>query len=369
MSNVVSFASLARAPRVPGQAVPQANGAGALLAVFAHHRRRQGDAWWLKENAELLMILAALGRKPGDLGLAAYQPFYEGAAEMVTFHPQYYRLILGVVTALELLGYPGDLGPRLAQWIAAEGWIESEVNDLQRAEVRHLLARNGVMLDCAGLDQRLIGFLSRPASFALPNPRAAYDLLHVVFYLSDYGRRPIDLPEAAIESLLMLGCLAHLEQNGDLLGEVLLALHYAGQALPPLWRDHLRAETAAFRVETVPCRDSSDAYHNFLVNQWLMGTMGESAFQDIPSAGAMSFRLSRPVIAPLLEWSQALKGLGARRSGDWQAMRAACAPHVSDQALAVADAGAAGSPLFDRFFAHFARAAGPVAPPLRRKLA
>lgn len=357
MSNVVSLARLSRNARpsvTPGGLAP-------VLAAFAHHRRRPGDAWWLKENAELLGILSALNRRLPELALSVYQPFYEGAADQLAFHPQYYRLILSVVTALEDLGYPGDLGPRLAEWIVSEGWIDSEVNDLQRAEVRHLLARAGQRVTVEGLDARLMAFLSRPATFAMPNPRAAYDMLHVVFYLSDYGRRPLQLPEVAVQSLHFLGCLAHLEQNADLLAEVCIALRYAGEAQPALWQEFLAAEARSFRIEPSACLDSSDAYHNYLVNQWLIGTNGAIAFDAAFGAGPMSFRLSVPMISPLREWSQALLALGPRRSVSWEEMRAACAPRLSPEALAVADAGAEAGPEFRSFFAAFTRAATPLA--------
>ncbi len=362
MTNIVSFAR-----RATGEAGPVGHGRAAgvvpLLTAFAHHRRRPGDAFWLKENAEVLGILSALNRKLPDLALAAYQPFYEGAADQIALYPQYYRLILSLVTSLEDLGYPGDLGPRLAQWVLRSGWLDSEVNDLQRAELRHLLARNGVTWAPEGLGARLAAFVSRPETFALPNPRAAYDLLHVVFYLSDYGRCRPDLPEAAIDSLLMLGCLAHLDQNGDLLAEVCLALRFAGQVLPPIWLAHLQEEAQAFRILPQGCTDSSDAYHNYLVNQWLMGTIGQTAFGVPSCAGPMSFQLQRPVISALREWVQALARPDLPRQADWGVMRALCAPVLSPQALALADAGAEGAPMFQRFFAAFARIDGPARVP------
>lgn len=359
MSNIVRFAQRARA----AQPAAVSGGIAALLASFAHHRRKQGDAFWLKENGELLGVLSALNRRLPELALSVYQPFVEGAAEMVAFHPQYARLILNLVTSLEDLGYPGGLGPRLADWMLDQGLVETEVNDLQRAELRFLMARNGRTVVFEGLDERLLRFMSRPETFAIPNPRAAYDLLHAVFYLSDYGRKPLKLPPAAVESLLMLGSLSHLEGNGDLLGEVCLALHYAGEVLPPLWLRHLRAENGAFRLTGTPCVDSSDCYHIFLVNQWLFGTIEDRAFGEGYPVGPMSIQLNRPLISPLREWSQALRALGPRRSGDWEAMRRACRDHLSESALAQADLGAAESPLFGRFFARFARPAGlPPAP-------
>lgn len=356
MSNIVRFAQRARAAH-PAAA---SGGIAPLLASFAHHRRQPGDAYWLKENGELLGVLSALNRRLPELALSVYQPFVEGAADMVAFHPQYARLILNLITSLEDLGYPGGLGARLADWMLDQGLVDAEVNDLQRAELRFLMARHGRTVAFEGLDERLTRFMSRPETFAIPNPRAAYDLLHAVFYLSDYGRKPLKLQPAVVESLLMLGSLSHLEGNGDLLGEVCLALHYAGEVLPPLWLRHLRAENTAFRISPGTCPDSSDCYHIFLVNQWLFGTIEDRAFGDAYSGGPMSIQLNRPAISPLREWSQALRAQGNRRSADWSMMRSLCRDQVSENALARADLGAAESPMFDRFFARFARASRPV---------
>ncbi len=361
MSNVVRFAHHAAQSRgASGQ-----GGLAPLLACFAHHRRHLGDAFWLKENAEVLNILVATGRRLPELALAVYQPFYEGIEAQIGFYPQYYRMLLSVTQSLEALGYPGRKSEALAAWIVAQGWPEIEVNDLQRAETRYLLGRAGQTAADDGLDDRLIRFMSRPATFAVPNPRAAYDMLHAIFYLSHYGRRPLDLPAAALTSLQMCGALAHLDQDGDLLAEVCLALRYCGQPLPPLWLDLLRHEARSFKIDVASCSDSADAYHNFLVNQWLLETIGDTAFGDIFYAGPMRFILPRPLISPLREWSQALLALGSDRRADWAAMRSACAPRLSAAAVAVADAGAEGSPGFEAFFAHFARSAQPFAGPTK----
>lgn len=353
MSNILRFAGHARTGAAPGQMAP-------LLAGFARHRRRPGDAFWLKENAELLGILAACGRKLPDLALAVYEPFYDGIEAQLTFHPQYYRMLLGLILSIEALGHPGRKSAALAEWIVAAGWPETEVNDLQRAETRLLLARAGQVVEMPGLDARLLAFAGRSECFAIPNPRAAYDLLHVVFYLSDYGRLPLNLPPAAGDSLHLLGCLAHLDGDGDLLAEVCLALRFAGLPQPQLWRDHILDEAARFRIEPVACGDSSDGYHNYLVNRWLIEANGGQGFRDAYPVGPMQFVLPRNLISPLREWSQALMALGGARSPDFAAMRRLCAARLSPQALARADAGAEASPQFARFFAAFARAAGPM---------
>ncbi len=364
MSNVVRFAAAARPSRMPA---PQ-GGLAALLAAFATGRRREGDAFWLKENAELLGILATLRVAVPAEALAAYAPFHDGLPERMAFHPQYYRMLLGLAVALRDLGQPGDMAERLAARAAAGGWIDSEVNDLQRAESRYLLARAGQRIELPGLDDRLRGFMARPETFALPNPRAAYDLLHAIFYLSEYGRHPFALDETSRAALGNLGNLACLDGDGDLLAEVCVALAYCGEEPPALWRDMVVSEARTFRIEPGRCADSSDAYHNYLVNQWLMGTIGMTAFGDGFPAGPMTFKLIRPPAAPLREWSQALLALGDRRRADYTAMRAACAPYLSPAALAAADRAAEASPGFERFFATFARpAAAPSGPVLLRR--
>lgn len=352
MSNVIRLAFRSQSARP----LSQDGGLHRLLEAFALHRRRTGDPFWLKENAEVLGILAATGAQVPAAALAVYHPFLDEAADMLAFHPQYYRLILNVVVNLEDLGMHSGLAARMADWIIAEGWPACEVNDMQRAEVRHLLARAGHKVEMPGLTERLIDFASRPQTFALPNPRAAYDLVHTVFYLGDYGRTPPHLPSEVLESLNMLGCLAHLEQNADLLAEVCVALRHAGQELPALWAEFLAAEAGKFRIDSHPCPDSSDAYHNYLVSQWLIGTMGDAAFTEIHGSGPMSFRLPVLPVSPLREWSQALRALGPERSDDWGAMRKACMTKVSAHALSVADRAAEGSPDFATFFRVFARA-------------
>jgi len=139
-------------------------------------------------------------------------------------------------------------------------------------------------------------------------------------------------------------------------------LRFCGHPVPPLWLQHLRHDAASLRVDGRPCEDSSDGYHNYLVNQWLLGTMGEFVFGVPATSGPMSFHVPRPVISPLREFSQALLAPGFHRLGGWPAFRASCAQHVSPQALAAADAGAEGSPGFERFIQAFARLSQPLGP-------
>jgi len=137
MSNVIRLAFRSQSARP----LSQDGGLHRLLEAFALHRRRTGDPFWLKENAEVLGILVAINARVPESALAVYRPFLDEAADMLAFHPQYYRLILNVVVNLEALGMPTGLATRMAEWILTEDWPASEVNDRSFERVRHLLAR------------------------------------------------------------------------------------------------------------------------------------------------------------------------------------------------------------------------------------
>ena len=62
----------------------------------------------------------------------------------------------------------------------------------------------------AALEARLRAFAGRSQTFAMPNKKAAYELTHIIFYLSDYGRQIPELPDGTLKSLHFTGLLAFL---------------------------------------------------------------------------------------------------------------------------------------------------------------
>ncbi len=353
MSNIIRL-------NVPSQSQGKAARHAALLCAFALHRRGPGDVFWLKENAELLNILECTGARPGAEGVAPLQAVYDGAEARLSFFPQYYRFILSICLDLEDLGLPGDKAARLCDWAARRGLAEAELSDLQRAEARRLMARRGIEALPAehGLNDRLRRFIARPETFALPNKKAAYELTHIVFYLSEYGRRDPGLDERAVTSLEFAGILAYLDQNADLLAEVCIALRFAGRAPSPIWEHWLEAETHRFAVATGPRANPVDDYHDYFVCSWLMALRGGRDFVKPAEAAPMSFHRAPPLAAPLRQMSQALFELQAARSRDWTAMRPhveAALSEIGHDILAEAEAS---SDRFEEFFAGFARAGG-----------
>lgn len=349
MSNVIQL-------RVPSRVQRQEARFGALLHSFAADRRTGDDVFWLKENAEILNILECTGTELPDGALAAHQDFYDSVEQRMSFFPQYYRFLLSITLDLEDLGMAGTKAEGLVDWAVSQGLAQAEMSDLQRMEARRLMARRGydpLPLD-TGLEARMRDFINRSQTFTLPNKKAAYELTHAVFYLSEYGRRDPQLDAAAKTSLHYAGLLAYLDQNADLLAEICVALIHAGEVPPPLWSDWLTRETRDFIVTGDPDIDIHDAYHDYLVCNWFQATTGAPIFDGPVMSGRMRFDRAMPDAAPLREMSEYMFGMQDARSGDWGQMRGRISEALSPGAQGVLSQ-AEQSSHFGAFFEGFAR--------------
>ena len=329
----------------------------ALLKNFATHRRFQDDVFWLKENAEVLNILECTGATPQAQDLAVLDGFYEDIERRMEFFPQYYRFLLSICLDLEDLGIVGTKGAYLADWIAKEGLASAELSDLQRAEARRLCIRRGIdpLPNDPGLNDRLRGFAKRSETFALPNKKAAYELTHIVFYLSEYGRKDPELDHEFLESLIFAGTLAFLDFNADLLAEICIALRFAGQTPPEVWETWLPLQIRSFSIVSGPDENLHDEYHEFLMLNWFMSLSGNSGFSMQIPEGRVTFRRVRPASGPLRELSECMYKMGGTRSDDWAVMRDRVADRLSQEAQAALMAAEAANDQFERFFAGFAR--------------
>lgn len=244
MTNVVAF-PMAQATRVS----PSMSVASCLVSGFAAHRKPQDDVFWLKENAELLGILAATDQALETGALDVLDTLYDQIEERLRFFPQYYRFLLSICLDLEDLGMSGDKATGLCAFVANAGLAEAELSDLQRGEALRLLVRRGIATSPAegDLGARLRAFIARSQTFAMPNKKAAYELTHIVFYLSEYRRIDPELSDDALRSLEFAGILAYLDQNLDLLAEVCAALRFAGRTPSPIWEDAVAVTHAAIQ--------------------------------------------------------------------------------------------------------------------------
>lgn len=329
----------------------------ALMRGFASQRRITDDVFWLKENAELLNILECTNAEVGAEGIAVYEDYYAALERRLEFFPQYYRFLMSICLDLEDLGMPGDKGAALVHWVASQGLAQAELSDLQRLEAQRLLARRGGNAGGkdAGLEARVREFMARPLTFAMPNKKAAYELTHAVFYLSEYGRRDPGLGRRAQKSLEFVGMLAFLEQNADLLAEVCIALKFAGMAVPATWQNWVTRHTQAFVVCDGGGAGSQDDYHEYLVCNWMVSVVGQVNFKKpIPQQGA---RFIRPAHMPgaLRELSEFIFDLEGARSDDWDKMRPKVLAALSPEAQAVMASAETSCSSFGEFFAGFAR--------------
>ncbi|MEL6807773.1 MAG: hypothetical protein AAFO97_08325 [Pseudomonadota bacterium] len=351
MSNIIALNAPPRRQRLCDRTY-------ALVDCFARQRRIPDDVFWLKENAELLNILECTGRSLSEADLEPHRAFYDQLPERISFFPQYYRFLLSIGLDLEDLGVPGNQMERLCTWVGTQKLADAELSDLQRAEARRLLARRGVgtgRVD-AHLDDRLRAFISRPETFALPNKKAAYELTHIVFYLSEYGRRDPQLGSHALMSLEYAGILAHLEQNMDLLAEICVAMRHAGRVPSPIWEDAVRANLSAFSIVEDDDMGLSDHYHEYLVSTWAMLAAGGDDTGCAVPVGRSVFVRPDGAPAVLRAMSAALMSFGQTRSADWTQMEAGVLDILDADGARTLQTTVASSAVFEQFFETFARA-------------
>jgi hypothetical protein len=351
MSNIITFQ-----PAVPRN---RAQNLGALLVALAQERRAQDDVFWLKENAEVLGMLVATNADVSAADLAPYAEFYDTIEEKLQFYPQYYRFFLSMCLDLEDLGFHGHKGKALCQWVSDAGLVRAELSDLQRAEALRLLARRAVsdQRGAEALKGRLRRFAERAETFALPNKKAAYELTHIVFYLSDYGKQDPHLSDEVLTSLEFTGVLAYLDQNHDLLAEVCTALHFAGAAPSPIWTQAVAdAHALVLPVSGVAEYPKQDAFHTYLVTGWAQAVLGNVSFEAQVPDGPVYFSSQIRRCSALRSLSECLYELGPLRSGAWSEMRERVLPWLDTQSRAVLAQAEASSPQFSAFFEGFARA-------------
>lgn len=340
-----------------------------LEKIFSTLRNHPQDVMWLKENSEILGILNCSNLSSEFIDLDSYLPFYEGSKRHLNFFRQYYRFILSICLDLEDLGMPGSHGVELAEWIVRSQSPDAELSDLQRAEVRHLLARRGVEVkknvdSDEQLDERLRQFTERSHHFAIPNRKAAYELTHILFYLSNYGRCDPKVSAATLKSLYFAGTVAYLDQDPDLLSEVCLALNFANSAVPSLWRTWLKTSHRQFKLSTQPMMaGTTDNYHEYFVLNWFLSRVEGDKLFGADYTGVRSFVRARGVSAlrgismALYSMTDSAGSTGGHLplGGSWSGVRPRLLASLTQTEQSIWLSAEGSIPEFEEFFTAFSR--------------
>lgn len=350
MSNVIALNASSRL-------APLDDRVSALISCFGFHRRKGDDVFWMKENAELLNIMETSGVRPSNWVFEPLAGFYDTLEQKLEFFPQYYRFFLSMCIDLEDLGFDGEKSQRLADWVNSKGMSQGELSDLQRLEARRLMARRGVdpFPNDQGLEDRIRAFTRASDFFAIPNKKAAYELTHAVFYLSEYGRKDPNFDRETINSLLNVGILAMLEQNNDLVAEVCIALRFSGETPPEYWENWLRRDRRGYVVDANSGWNGDD-YHSYFMACWSAALSGEELFADKYTDGSMAFFRAPPSCVPLRELSHILIELEEDRSADWLKIQPKVEKILAKNSLAVLNTVQESTPQFQSFFESFVRA-------------
>lgn len=358
MTNVISLPQRA--------ALTTAARHAALAQCFAASRRVSEDVFWLKENAEFLNIFECTGRQLNEDALSAYATFYTSVADRLAFFPQYYRFLTSIALDLEDLGIGAVTGgapsaEALCDFVAKSGLPQAELSDLQRAEAMRLLARRGIELPQSdALTARLHSFIDTTASFAVPNQKAAYELTHIFFYLSEYGRRDPHISASARQSLIFTGIIAFLAENADLLAEICVALRYAGETPPPIWETWIAGRLQGFEIRA-GASGAGDGYHEYLVLNWAMSQRGTDAFSAPYAQGPQAFYGCAPEYGALRGLSEVLLNWRGKRRSDWITHKDHILDALPEGAAHHLDLVCESTTDFSAFFERFSRSAYPAA--------
>lgn len=351
MPNVVSF--------MRAQGLPELGfGPAALISSVAGYRAGAEDLRWMKENAELLRCLASCDVTVApDVLHEKYGAFVENLPQRLAFFPQYYRFFLHMACDLHALGMPGVEPATLARVALASGAPQAELSDLQRAERDWLLRRAGVEtgVDARKTRQRLAEAVADPRAFVLPNRKASYELTHIAFYVSDYGKDQSDIPTGLDQSLRNVGILAWLEQNLDLLAECCIALDQIGSTVPLLWSERLAGALPAYRLRPSAEAGPVDGYHSWLMVLWSQLHHCPAALQrPYPEQG---FTVLDPPVetGALRALSRVLLGRDPQETGSWLSIKDEVSSGFGSEISAIVDRAACSIPEFPEFFEGFAR--------------
>ncbi len=282
------------------------------VSSFAVKRNNKLSFAYLKENGELLSIAASSGLLLEPAALEHYRSFYGNALKTCEFFPQYFRFILAIVMDLEDLGYQGNTGEQICDYVVSQGFLNYETSDTRRLEILTLLARrrpDGVIERKyrEQLIESVDKFISKPDHFIKFNKPLFYELTHFIFFLTKYGKDKIPLKNSPIECLTNVGVLALLDDDVDLLAEICICFKFLGEKPPTFWEqyveDSLSEVAITFDTSVASTMNSAtDEYHAYFMMNWLLALRKQPTFTEKFNGRTPYFSLPQkePSVLPII---------------------------------------------------------------------
>lgn len=258
--------------------------------AFAKARHKEMSFPFLKENGELLSLASTAQMLIEPKALKHYKDFYSQAISFNETYPQYYRFTLRICLDLEDLGLTGHVGKKLCNYVRENHFLDYDTSDSRRLETLSLLRRR-LKPNTVEKEHRLRlldnidWFIAHPHCFSRLNKPFFYELTHIIFFLTEYGSTSWPLSRSGEDCIKVMGALAFLDNDCDLLAEVCICYSFLGLECPQLWvravDDNLAALEIRYDTDVKSTLNSStDEYHPYIVMNWRKALKHEPCFTE-----------------------------------------------------------------------------------------
>lgn len=272
-----------------------------IFEAFALKRNARLNFPFLKENGELLSIAANSNLLVEPNSIALYNSFYDRAYNLYKIYPQFARFILAIVTDLEALGQKGEVATLIAKDMVSVDILDFETADSRRLDTLALFTRLNITSPEIAEHERRVhqsvsGFTKNPDHFTYLNKPLFYELTHMVFFMTDYGRRPWPVETDIELCLKYAGVLAYLDDDYDLLAEICIAMRFISVKPPVFWEDAVQSLLSSIRITYDTDLKSAlnkqvDEYHPYLMANWLRAIKGLAVFEEPIGIGTPNFSI------------------------------------------------------------------------------
>ena len=260
------------------------------MRAFAKARHKEMSFPFLKENGELLSLASTAQMLIEPKALEHYKDFYSQATIFNETYPQYYRFTLRICLDLEDLGVVGKVGMHLCDYVRENHLLDYDTSDSRRLETLSLLERR-LKPNVEEKEHRLRllenieRFIAHPKCFSRLNKPFFYELTHIIFFLTEYGATSWPLSRNVEHCLKLMGVLAFLDNDCDLLAEICICYKFLNLDCPQIWEQVVDENLANLEIRydtdvRSTLNSSTDEYHPYIVMNWRKALKHEPCFRE-----------------------------------------------------------------------------------------